>query len=74
MTTLNLPKKTGSNMNGPPETARPQNKLNVVSAVLRLGHAAFDKKGLDAVATHIVNNSKLIAGYERCCIVQICSG
>ena len=61
-------------MAGSPETASPKGKLNVVSSVLRLGHAAFDKKGLDAVATHIVNNSKLIAGYERCCIVQICSG
>lgn len=51
-----------------------ENKLSAISAVLRLGHEAFHKKGLYGIGLHIVNNSRLISDYERCCIVDMRHG
>ena len=46
-------------------------KANALSSVLRLGHEAFQKKNLDAVNTHILNNSKLVLNYDRACLIDM---
>jgi multidrug resistance efflux pump len=46
-------------------------KLNALGSVLRLGHEAFQKKGIDAVASHILNNSKLVLSYDRSCLIDM---
>ncbi len=74
MAQSDLQNRIGISANKSPETTDAKKRLSVVSGILRLGHEAFDKKGLDAVATHVVNNSRLIVSYERCCIVDMRSG
>jgi hypothetical protein len=49
-------------------------KVNALSAVLRLGHEAFDKHTLDELAIHIVNNSRIVSPYVRASLVDIRSG
>jgi len=46
-------------------------KINVLSAIIRLGHEAFQKGNLDALASHILNNSRHIAPYDRACLVDM---
>jgi len=46
-------------------------KLNILSGVLRLGHEAFQKRSPEAVASHIVNNSRLLSAYSRSCVVDL---
>ena len=46
-------------------------KLNVLSGVLRLGHEAFQKPGIEAVASHIVNNSRMLSLYGRSCVIDM---
>ena len=49
-------------------------KLNVMSAIMRLGHEAFRRKGLVAVSGHIVNNSRLVVRYDRSALVDLRTG
>jgi len=46
-------------------------KINVLSAIIRLGHEAFQKGNPDALAAHILNNSRHIAAYDRACLVDM---
>jgi len=46
-------------------------KVNVLSAIIRLGHEAFQKNSLDALASHILNNSRHIAAYDRACLADM---
>ena len=46
-------------------------KINVLSAIIRLGHEAFQKGSLDALASHILNNSRHIAAYDRACLADM---
>lgn len=46
-------------------------KLNALSGILRLGHEAFQKSSLEQLGSHIVNNSRLIAGYDRAALVDM---
>ncbi|MCP3965395.1 MAG: HlyD family secretion protein [Lentisphaerae bacterium] len=48
-----------------------QGKLNAVSALLRLGHEAFEQSDLFLTAAHIVNNSRLIIPFQRSAIVDL---
>lgn len=49
-------------------------KLNVLSGILRLGHEAFEKDGIDTLALHIVNNSRLLLNYDRATLVDMRGG
>jgi len=49
-------------------------KLNSLSGVLRLGHEACQKGSLEAVAMHIVNNSRMLVRFDRCCLADMRSG
>lgn len=40
-------------------------KLNALSVIIKLGHEAFEKNGLENLAAHIVNNSRTIVPYCR---------
>lgn len=69
-------------MNGappPPPPARPnpeselaalRGKLNALSAVIRLGHEAYEADGLDGWAGHVVNNSVMMLPYFRSALVD----
>lgn len=46
-------------------------KVNALSGILRLGHESFDKSNLEQLASHIVNNSRLVAGYDRATLVDM---
>lgn len=46
-------------------------KLNAISAVLKLGHEAFEKRTLQQLANHIVNNSRMVAPYERSALIDM---
>ena len=46
-------------------------KLNALSAVLKLGHEAFEKPTLQQLANHIVNNSQIVAPYERSALIDM---
>lgn len=49
-------------------------KLTALSGVLRLGHEACQKGSLEAVAMHIVNNTRMLAAFDRSCLVDFRSG
>lgn len=53
-----------------PEIRALKGKVNVLSTVLRLGNEAFRRNGLDGLAIHIVNNSRLLARYDRSAIID----
>ncbi len=46
-------------------------QLNLLSGILRLGHEAFERDGVNEVGLHIVNNSRLLFKYDRCSLVRI---
>lgn len=46
-------------------------KLNALSAILRLGHEAFEKNDLTNWAGHVVNNSVLALPYSRSALVDM---
>ncbi len=46
-------------------------KVNALSGILRLGHESFEKTNLEQLASHIVNNSRLVAGYDRATLVDM---
>jgi hypothetical protein len=46
-------------------------KLNAISAVLKLGHEAFEKQTFRQLANHIVNNSRMVAPYERSALIDM---
>ncbi|OGV47826.1 MAG: hypothetical protein A2017_15980 [Lentisphaerae bacterium GWF2_44_16] len=46
-------------------------KLNALSGVLRLGHEAFQKSTVNAVALHIVNNTRLVSAYDRASLANM---
>ena len=46
-------------------------KLNALSAILRLGHEAFEKNDLTGWAGHVVNNSVLALQYSRSALVDM---
>ncbi|MDM8541425.1 HlyD family efflux transporter periplasmic adaptor subunit [Desulfococcaceae bacterium HSG9] len=46
-------------------------KINVLSAIIRLGHEAFQKDSPDALFSHILNNSRHIAPYDRACLIDM---
>ncbi len=48
-----------------------QGKVKLLSAVLRLGHEGFSKANLEQLASHIVNNSRLVSNYERSSLVDM---
>lgn len=56
------------------DAQRLKGKLNVVSGILRLGHEAFKKENLGALATHIVNNSHMVLHFDRSVLVDIRGG
>ncbi len=49
-------------------------KINAMSTIMRLGHEAFRRKGVTAVGGHIVNNSRLIARYDRSTLIDMRTG
>ncbi len=51
-----------------------QDKLSALSGVLRLGSEACQKGTLEAVAMHIVNNTRMLAHFDRSCLVDMRSG
>ncbi len=46
-------------------------KLNAISGVLKLGHEAFEKQTLQQLANHMVNNSRMVAPYERSALIDM---
>ena len=52
------------------ELLKARGKLNALSAVLRLGHESFEKKGLLQWATHVVNNSVLAVPFSRSALLD----
>ena len=46
-------------------------KLNALSAVIRLGHEAYDKEELADWAGHVVNNSVLLLPYYRSALIDL---
>jgi hypothetical protein len=52
------------------ELLKARGKLNALSAVLRLGHESFEKKGLAQWASHVVNNSVLAVPYSRSALLD----
>ena len=46
-------------------------KINALSAMLRLGHEAFEKNDLKSLSIHIVNNTKLIVPFLRASFVDM---
>jgi len=52
------------------ELLKARGKLNALSAVLRLGHESFEKKGLIQWAAHVVNNSVLAVPYSRSALID----
>ena len=46
-------------------------KINALSAMLRLGHEAFEKNDLKSLSIHIVNNTKLIVPFLRAAFVDM---
>ncbi len=46
-------------------------KLNALSAIIRLGHEAFEKQDLIQWAGHVVNNSVLAIQYSRSAIIDL---
>ena len=49
-------------------------KLNALSAVIRLGHEAYDKEELADWAGHVVNNSVLLLPYYRSALIDLRGG
>ncbi|MFA7231599.1 MAG: efflux RND transporter periplasmic adaptor subunit [Victivallaceae bacterium] len=49
-------------------------KVNALSALLRLGHEAFDKQNFQQWSSHVVNNSVLAVHYSRSTLVDMRSG
>lgn len=49
-------------------------KLNALSAIIRLGHEAFEKPDFRQLASHIVNNSVLAMPYYRSSLIDIRHG
>ncbi len=47
------------------------NKLNVITTVLRLGHEAFKRDNLNSAALHILNNTRLLTKYDRACLLDM---
>ncbi|MFH0781411.1 MAG: HlyD family efflux transporter periplasmic adaptor subunit [Pseudomonadota bacterium] len=47
-----------------------QARANLLAGLLRLGHEAFDQPDLPGLISHIVNNSRLISRYDRCCVIE----
>ncbi len=45
-------------------------RVNLLSLIIRLGHESFKKVDLNSKASHILNSSKLIAGYDRSCLID----
>jgi hypothetical protein len=45
-------------------------KINVLSGVLQLGHESFRKIGIEALAIHIVNNSRSVVPFDRSCLID----
>ncbi len=45
-------------------------KLGALSGILRLGHDAFRKKDAEGVASHIVNNTKILFDYGRSALID----
>jgi hypothetical protein len=56
------------------DAQRLKSKLNVVSGILRLGHEAFQKNNLGALATHIVNNSHMVLHFDRSVLLETRGG
>ncbi|HCE45561.1 MAG TPA: hypothetical protein DET40_18630 [Lentisphaeria bacterium] len=46
-------------------------KLNALSAIIRLGHEAFEKPDLIQWAGHVVNNSVIALSYSRSAIIDV---
>ncbi len=46
-------------------------KVNVLTALLRLGHEAFEKNDLKSLAVHIVNNTRLIVPFQRAAFIDM---
>lgn len=51
-----------------------KSKLSVVSGILRLGHEAFQKNNLGALAAHIVNNSHMVLHFDRSVLLDTRGG
>ena len=52
------------------ELLKARGKLNALSAVLRLGHESFEKRGLIQWSSHVVNNSVLAVPYSRSALID----
>jgi multidrug resistance efflux pump len=52
------------------EVASLKGKINVLSGILQLGHESFRKIGIDALAIHIVNNSRSIVPFDRSSLID----
>jgi HlyD family secretion protein len=46
-------------------------KINALSALLRLGHEAFEKYDLKGLGVHIVNNTRLIIPFQRAAFIDM---
>jgi hypothetical protein len=60
-----------NNSNSSREQRNLKGKVNALSGILRLGHESFEKPNLEQLASHIVNNSRLVAGYDRATLVDM---
>ncbi|HBC87891.1 MAG TPA: hypothetical protein DCZ94_13125 [Lentisphaeria bacterium] len=63
-------------MNGTGEQQQKENlllkgKLNALSAIIRIGHEAFEKQDLIQWAGHVVNNSILAISYNRSALLDM---
>ncbi len=59
---------------GHQELLQLKGKLNALSAILRLGHEAFEKPNLEKWAIHVVNNSVLAVAYSRSALLDMRGG
>lgn len=62
----NLPPLDGDNR----EISSLKGKINALSGILQLGHESFRKIGIEALAIHIVNNSRSVVPFDRSCLLD----
>jgi len=58
-------------MKNDPEKTELKGKINALSSILKIGHEAFEKSGLEGIAAHIVNTSRAIVPYVRSALLSI---
>ncbi|OGV31860.1 MAG: hypothetical protein A2020_04045 [Lentisphaerae bacterium GWF2_45_14] len=58
-------------MKNDPEKTELRGKINALSSILKIGHEAFEKSGIEGIAAHIVNTSRAIVPYVRSALLSV---